>query len=188
MYLRSRPCFGTSRAVTTWMSLRMFPVSRGCRRIWNTEVAVPSRSEPRADGWVMREDENGRMLVRLHRLPRPNLFSPTATTACPVKLEELTGRRPLDGGSEVKIEDEIDVQRALSGRWIGETQFELRPQPPPIKVRRSIPSGSGRGAKRKSEGQPASEPDSPALEPRGGKRRRYNKKKVCQVIPFRHQA
>lgn len=140
-----------------------------------TEVLVPSQSEPRADGWVMREDENGRMLVRLHRLPRLNLFSPTATTACPVKLEEFTGRRvtivrPLDGGSEVRIEDEIDVQRALSGRWIGETQFELRPQPPPIKVRRSIPSGSGRGAKRKSEDQPASEPDPPALEPRGEKR------------------
>jgi len=56
-----------------------------------TEVLVPSK-----------EDENGRMLVRLHRLPRLNLFSPTATTACPVKLEEFTGRRvtivrPLDG-------------------------------------------------------------------------------------------
>ena len=138
-----------------------------------TEVRLPSRQEPRSDGWIIREEESGRVLVRLHRLPRLNLFSPTPSTACPVRIEELTGSRvtlvrPLHGGPEVRIEDQLDVQKTLAERWTGETQFELQSQPPPVKVRRSVPAGrSSQGTKRKVEDQPDSNLQQPASLPRG---------------------
>ena len=43
------------------------------------------------------------------------LFSPTKLTTCPVSLDELTGKRatlarPLHGGPEAKIEDDLSIQ------------------------------------------------------------------------------
>ena len=132
-----------------------------------TEVLVPSDGA-KADSWLVREDQGRRTLVRIHRLPRLALFSPTKMTSSPVSLEELTGKRttvvkPMNGGPEVTIEDTIDVTRSLLDRWIGETQFEMvEPERPP-KMRRSIPASGRQGTKRKAEKEAETEESMPQL-------------------------
>ena len=92
-----------------------------------TEVQVQPRPEAlRADTWELREDKDIKTLVRIHHLPRLALFSPHRVQTCPESLDELTGKRttvvrPLIGGDEVKIHDEMDVQKTLQDRWTGET-------------------------------------------------------------------
>ena len=59
-------------------------------------------------------------------------------------MDELTGKRttvvrPLQGGDEVRIHDDMEVAKTLQDRWTGETQFEMKMGPRPLKVRRSVP-------------------------------------------------
>ena len=121
-----------------------------------TEALVPGDSA-RTDSWLVREDQGRRTLVRIHRLPRLALFSPLKMTNSPISMDELTGKRttvvkPLHGGSEVTIEDTMDVVRSLQDRWIGETQFELVEPARPPKMRRSVPAPPKKqGTKRKAD-------------------------------------
>ena len=109
------------------------------------EVQLPPRPDnPRPDTWTVREENGQKTLVRIHNMPRLSLFSQTKITTCPVSLDELTGKRltivrPLHGGPEAKIEDDLTIQRNLQDRWVGETQFEMKMGPRPLKIRRSIP-------------------------------------------------
>ena len=119
-----------------------------------TEVQVqPKPDGPRADSWLVREQGGVKTLVRIHNLPRLSLYVPTKLSNCPISYDELTGKRttlvrPLHGGDEVQIEDEMTTQRTLQDRWIGETWFEVKQGPRPLKIRRSVPKG---GQKRKAE-------------------------------------
>jgi len=106
-----------------------------------TEVAVPSSGATRTDSWLIKEEDDVRWLIRVHRLPRLALFAPTRLTVCPVNLDELTGKRQTIvkytmGGDEVVVEDDVSVQRSLPDRWTGETRFELTPIERPAKQRR----------------------------------------------------
>ncbi len=117
-----------------------------------TEVAVPSSGAPRTDSWVIREEDDSRWLIRVHRLPRLALFAPTRLTACPVDLDELTGKRQTIvkyamGGDEVLIDDDVSIQRSLPDRWTGETRLEMKPLERPSKQRRKKdPTGTKRKA------------------------------------------
>ena len=121
------------------------------------EVQLPPKpGQPRPDAWTVREEDGRKTLVRVHNMPRLALFSPTKVTTCPVSLDELTGHqttivRPLHGGPEAKIKDDISIQRNLQDRWIGETQFEMKMGPRPLKVRRSTPKT---GQKRPPDKEP----------------------------------
>ena len=110
-----------------------------------TEVQVQPRPEAqRADTWELREDKDSKTLVHIHHLPRLALFSPLRVQTCPVSMDELTGKRttvvrPVQGGDEVRIHDNMEVVKTLQDRWTGETQFEMKMGPRPLKVRRSVP-------------------------------------------------
>ena len=95
-----------------------------------TEVALPSNpAAGQVDTWRLDESGSSRWLVRVHNLPRLQLFSLDRTTTCPVSADEMTGKRitivrPLHGGETVEITDDGEP-RALQDRWVGETRFEL---------------------------------------------------------------
>ena len=153
-----------------WHAHEGFPRSilLGCLRRcseWTTTSARPisccssttsQPGQPRPDTWAVHEEDGKKTLVRIHSMPRLALFSPTKVTHCPVSIVELTGQRttigrPLHGGSEARIEDDITVQRNFQDRWIGETQFEMKMGPRPLKVRRSTPKT---GQKRPPDKEP----------------------------------
>jgi hypothetical protein len=119
-----------------------------------TDVQVPAPADgPRVDSWAVREENGVKSLVRIHNLPRLALFSPYRLTSCPISMDELTGKRvtvlrPVGGGDEVRIEDDISVQKSLLDRWIGETLMEMKSVERPTKVRKNVPKT---GQKRRSE-------------------------------------
>ena len=119
-----------------------------------TEVAVtPTGDALRSDSWRIEQEGAKRTLVRVHNLPRLQLFAPSKFTNCPVPESEFTGnRRTLVksslGGDSVEILDTWDVTRTLQERWTGETHFELLETARPAKVPRGVP---GRGTKRKAD-------------------------------------
>ena len=81
------------------------------------------------DSWRLDESGGSRVLVRVHALPRLQLFSPDRTTTCPVSLDELTGKRTtlvraVAGGEPIEIKDDGEP-RTLQDRWTGETRFEM---------------------------------------------------------------
>ena len=121
-----------------------------------TEVLVPSdpATLASADTWRLDESGSTRWLVRIHNLPRLQLFTLDRTTTCPVSTDEMTGRRvtivrPLHGGERVEIRDDGEP-RALQDRWVGETRFELFPR----KSRKTEPKVANQGVKRTSQPSP----------------------------------
>lgn len=84
------------------------------------------------------------------------LFDPQTTSATPMTLDELTGKRmaiikPLHQGAveTTRLEDNFltsdDPRRLLQERWIGETRLEVKPTDSPAerpsKVRKKETNG-----------------------------------------------
>ena len=138
-----------------------------------TEVVVaPETSGGKSDTWRIDHDGDQRTLVRIHNLPRLQLFSPTKLVSCPVPEHEFTGDRvtrvrSLLGADEVEIRDSLDVVKSLQERWVGETKFPLVSENRPVKVRRGVPvQGTKRKAESHAEERPADDP-APEAEQQG---------------------
>ena len=94
-----------------------------------TEVLAQPDLQNQPDTWRLEDGGTTRLLVRVHNLPRLNLFSPEKVSTCPIPREEFTGKRttfvsPVQGGEGVIIHDDGEP-KTLSYRWTGETHFEL---------------------------------------------------------------
>ena len=94
-----------------------------------TEVAAEPDLRHQPDAWRLEDGGTTRLLVRVHNLPRMNLFSPEKVASCPIPSEEFTGKRttfvnPIHGGEGVIIHDDGEP-KTLTYRWTGETHFEL---------------------------------------------------------------
>ena len=121
-----------------------------------TVLQEPSAERLKNDAWTLRHVGGERVLIRQHHLPRLGLFNPGRASNIPVTLDELAGNRttyvkPLhrgNAGEPTVIKDTIDIIKNLPDRWVGETHFELLPEPQPAKKVKKV---DRRGAKRKAE-------------------------------------
>eukprot|EP00438_Fugacium_kawagutii_P004153 Skav203992 [mRNA] locus=scaffold3297:153239:156406:+ [translate_table: standard] len=104
--------------------------------VTGAEITLEHRPGFQLDAWKIEIMQGKRWLVRLHRLPRLTLFTPSRTGNSPFNEDQLTGKRitivqpMIDGAEEKIIEDDFKEDEAplrqLQERWQGQTRFEVK--------------------------------------------------------------
>lgn len=99
------------------------------------DVLIEPSQRSQSDTWRI---DNGKWMIRIHHQPRLGLFSPSGRSSCPMKEDQLTGKRRtivrpiVENAPEAVIEDDFktseDPMRLLQERWKGETWFEIKPE------------------------------------------------------------
>ena len=90
------------------------------------QTLVPDNGYQTEDFWM----KDGHTWIRVHVLPRSELFMPFGTVHGPTNPDKLKDTRRTtcyhDTGQEIRLEDnwKINGSRSLAAQWTGTTEFE----------------------------------------------------------------